>query len=99
MTFVFVPVLFYICICILISNNIPSSFGSFIEPDLSLSLPRCCQPIVLPVPVPVNALTGQELTEVLKEKYIEFLIRFIITIYKFYYTYSTTGIRKTTINE
>ena len=46
-------------ISILIPSNIPSSFDGFVESDLSLCLTRCSQPLVLPVPVSVNALPDQ----------------------------------------
>ena len=47
-------------ISILIQSNIPSSFDGFLEPDLSLYLARCSQPIMLVAYIwAVHALAGQ----------------------------------------
>ena len=46
-------------ISLLNTSNISSSFDSFLEPDLPLYLARCSQPVLVPMPVPVIALTHQ----------------------------------------
>ena len=53
----------------LIQSNIPSSFGHFLESDMPLCLARCSQPVLLPMPMPLNVVEWSNLTELLKENF------------------------------
>ena len=55
----------------LIPSNIPPSFGGFLEPDLSMYLIRCSQPIVCCLYLGSECTGWSDLTELLEDLHVE----------------------------